>query len=201
MDNRVVLDSDFCNMIAPGNDKEKDKKFVKSIFESLDNKPILHPFVCKEELLSNIAIQELVNEGFIEVVGYDSFLKEDIFKTQYVDTFADFYTFINGESIERNFDVITKHRAKRNMGEIHSLILAHYLSIPVFMSNDNGAKNLAASKINTQAQCIVVKNVCEVFCDIKRFGAFQIDAKAVRAILKQREGWSEFYKTKTESRL
>lgn len=195
MDDRVVLDCDFCNMIAPGKDEKKEMGFVKSIFDSLNKKPVLHSFVYKEELLSNAVIQALVREGFIEVIDYDSFLTEDIFRQQYVDTFADFYNFMNGETIERSFEAITKHRAKQNMGEIHSLILAHYLSIPIFMSNDNGAKHLATSKINTHSQQIVVKNVCDVFCDIKRNGRFQIDNKAVRSILKQRESWTKLYST------
>lgn len=193
MENRVVIDSDFCNMIAPGKDINKEKKFFRSIFDSLQKKPIIHVFVFTQELLTNIAIKELESENYIEVVDYNSFLPTEIFKTQYTETFADFYFFMNGESINNTFPDIITHRAKKNMGEIHSLILAHYLNIPIFMSNDNGAKNLAKSKINTQAFSIIVKNVLEVFCDIKLQGNSQIDKKAVRAILKERKNWREIY--------
>lgn len=170
MENYVVIDSDFCNMIAPGNNIEKEKEFVRSIFNSLQKKPVVHIFVSEQELLTNKVIKELVEE-----------------------TFADFYNFMNGESIEKVFDVITKHHSKKNMGEIHSLILAQYMGIPIFMSNDNGAKNLAKSKINTQSFSIDVMNVCEVFCEIKRNGTIQIDKKAVRSILKERRDWIEIY--------
>lgn len=183
MNNQVALDSDFCNMLAPGCYEEKENAFVKSIFESLKQRPVLHPFVYHEELLTNVTVKKLVNEGFIEVLEYDAFIMNDSFKRQYIDTFADFYFFMNSEPIERTFNAITKHRAKRNMGEIHSLIMAQYLSIPLFMSNDEGAKNLATSRINTQSQVVVVKNVLEVFMDVKIKGAFQIDKKAVRSIL------------------
>jgi len=193
MENRVVIDSDFCNMIAPGKDINKEKIFFRSIFDSLQKKPIIHVFVFKQELLTNTAIKELEYENYIEVVDYKSFLPSDIFKTQYIETFADFYFFMNGESINNSFPDIITHRAKKNMGEIHSLILAHYMNIPIFMSNDNGAKNLAKSKINTQAFSIIVKNVCEVFCDIKLQGNSQIDKKVVRAILKKRKNWTEIY--------
>lgn len=101
---------------------------------------------------------------------------------------------MNSEAIPAKFDEIIKHRAKKNMGEIRSLVLAHYLGIPVFMSNDRGAKQLAQSKINSSTCYITVKNVCEVFCEIKRNDSVELDKKAVRSILKKRKGWTETYK-------
>ena len=193
MENRVVVDSDFCNMLAPGKNIEKEKVFIRSIFNSLKKTPVVHIFVFEQELLTNKAVKELVKEGFVEVIDYNSFLPAEIFKTQYAETFADFYSFMNGEVIDGTFDAITKHHAKKNMGEIHSLILAQYMNIPIFMSNDNGAKSLAKSKINTQSFFVTVKNVCEVFCDIKLYGIMQIDKKSVRSILKERKNWTEIY--------
>lgn len=194
MDNQVLVDSDFCNMIAPGNNIPKEKAFVKSIFDSLGKAPIIHTFVYNEELLTNSAIKELVEESYIEIIEYDAFLTEDWYKTQYIDDFVDYYDYMNSGAIPAKFDEIIKHRAKKNMGEIHSLILAHYLEIPIFMSNDRGAKQLAQSKIDSSTYHIVVKNVCEVFCDIKRNGSIELDKKTVRSILKQRRDWTEMYK-------
>lgn len=194
MDNRVLVDSDFCNMIASGNNIAKEKAFAKSIFDSLGKVPVIHTFVYNEELLTNGAIKELVEEKYIKIIEYGAFLTENWHKTQYVDDFVDYYDYMNSEAILAEFTEITRHRAKRNMGEIHSLILAHYLGIPVFMSNDSGAKQLVQSRINSSASHIAVKNVCEVFCEIKRNGSVELDKKAVRSILKQRKGWMEAYK-------
>lgn len=194
MDNRVLMDSDFCNMIAPGNNIPKEKAFVKSIFNSLGKLPVIHTFVYSQELLTNGAIKELVGENYIEIIEYDAFLTEDWHKTKYIDDFVDYYDYMNSEAILAEFAEITRHRAKKNMGEIHSLILAHYLGIPVFMSNDSGAKQLARSRIDSSAWHIDVKNVCDVFCEIKQNGSVELDKKAVRSILKQREDWTEIYK-------
>lgn len=194
MDNRVLMDSDFCNMIASGNNIPKEKAFVKFIFNSLGKLPVIHTFVYSQELLTNGAIKELVGENYIEIIEYDAFLTEDWHKTKYIDDFVDYYDYMNSEAILAEFAEITRHRAKKNMGKIHSLILAHYLGIPVFMSNDSGAKQLARSRIDSSACHIDVKNVCDVFCDIKRNGSVKLDKKAVRSILKQRKGWTETYK-------
>lgn len=193
MENLVVIDSDFCNMIAPGDNVEREKILFCNICKSLAVIPVLHTFVLNEELLTNLAIKELVSEQFIKVFEYTDFLTEEIFKSQYIDTFVDFYKFMNGVDIEKRFETITKHNSQKNMGEIHSLILAQYLNIPIFMSNDGGAKTLVAGKINSQGYKIIVKNVCEVFCDIKKKGVINIERKVVKAILKKRENWLEIY--------
>lgn len=83
------------------------------------------------------------------------------------------------------------------MDEIHSLIFAHYLNIPVFMSNDKGARELTKSKINNSSFSIEVKDVCDVFCDIKNMKRGSLDKeikKTMRAIMKQRTEWKNKYK-------
>ena len=164
-----------------------------NICKSLGVTPVIHTFVLNEELLTNKAIKELVSEQFIKVIEYTDFIIDEVFKRQYTDTFVDFYKFMNGVDIEKKFETITKHNSQKNMGEIHSLILAQYMNIPIFMSNDGGAKTLAAVKINTQAYQIIVKNVCDVFCDIKTKGTIKIERKVVKAILKKRDSWLETY--------
>jgi len=192
VENYVVIDSDFCNMIAPGDNVTREKELFSNICKSLGVTPVIHTFVLNEELLTNKAIKELVSEQFIKVFEYTDFLTDEIFISQYTDTFVDFYKFMNGVDIEKKFETITKHNSQKNMGEIHSLILAQYMNIPIFMSNDGGAKTLAAVKINTQAYKIIVKNVCDIFCDIKKKGV-KIERKVVKAILKQRDNWLEIY--------
>ncbi len=197
MENRVVVDSDFCNVLAPGINLLEEKNFIRDIFDSLQKKPLVHTFVFNQELLTNQVIKELVTEDYIEVIEYTAFLPAEIFKIQYTETFADFYNFMNGETITKTFTEITKHRAKKNMGEIHSLILAQYMNIPIFMSNDTGAKILAKSKVNTQSFSVIVKNVGEVFLDIKLQGISKINKKAVRSILKKNKNWTKIYKSPT----
>lgn len=194
MECRVLVDSDFFTMIAPCKNIAKEKEFVKSVFDSLNKKPCIHPFVAKEELFNNEVVKQLIDEGYITVIDYNSVLKESWMEQQYVDNFVTYYDYMNSEKIPSSLSEITRHRAKKNMGEIHSLIFAHYLEIPLFMSNDKGAKKLAETKINSQHFSIDVKNVCDVFCMIKTTGSIKLDTKVVRSILKQREEWSKKYR-------
>lgn len=194
MECRVLVDSDFFTMIAPCKNIAKEKEFVKSVFDSLNKKPCIHPFVAKEELFNNEVVKQLIDEGYITVIDYNSVLKESWMEQQYVDNFVTYYDYMNSEKIPSSLSEITRHRAKKNMGEIHTLIFAHYLEIPLFMSNDKGAKKLAETKINSQHFSIDVKNVCDVFCMIKTTGSIKLDTKVVRSILKKREEWREQYR-------
>lgn len=194
MECRVLVDSDFFTMIAPCKNIAKEKEFVKSVFDSLNKKPCIHPFVAKEELFNNEVVKQLIDDGYITVIDYNSVLKESWIEQQYVDNFVTYYDYMNSEKIPSSLSEITRHRAKKNMGEIHSLIFAHYLEIPLFMSNDKGAKKLAETKINSQHFSIDVKNVCDVFCMIKTSGSIKLDTKVVRSILKKREEWREQYR-------
>lgn len=194
MKERVVVDTDFCKMITEKEGKPSDSKLFKAIFETLDLQPVFHEFIYKNEVFDNPIIIELVENGFIEVIKYDDFIPENWMKEQYKDTFCDFYKFMNGVSFPDKADVFSFRKAHSNLGEIHSLILAHFMNIPIFMSNDNGAKSLAEQKINTSSYSIDVESLCDVFCKIKQSGKSDyLDKQTVRALLKSRKGWTEAY--------
>lgn len=178
--NLVLLDADFCNLIL---EKSDNISFFKAIFDILDKKPAIHIYIFKHELLNNIHIQTLVQESFIKIIEYDDFLASDFDKHSYTIAFEDFYMYINGKELN-NFNIFMDRRAKHNLGEIHSLITAQYLNIPLFMSNDKGAKELANSKINTDAFKVDVQNIIEVVERCKSIEPNKLDNKIIRSIKK-----------------
>lgn len=182
MDNNLVLlDADFCNLILKNH---SDISFFKSIFDILNKKPTVHTYIFNHELLDNEQIKYLVkDENFIQLIKYDDFLVSDFDKLYYESTFKDFYAYINGEDL-KNFNIFIDHKAMKNIGEIHSLITAQYLNIPLFMSNDNGAKELAQSKINTSMFKIDVKNAKEVIEYCKIIEPNKLNKKIARSIIK-----------------
>lgn len=178
--NLVLLDADFCNLILK---KPDNIPFFKDIFKILNKKPAVHTYILKHELLNNIHIQHLVKEGFIKIIEYDYFLASEFDKHSYKIAFEDFYLYINGKELN-NFNIFIDRRAKHNLGEIHSLITAQYLNIPLFMSNDHGAKELAKSKINTSMFKIDVHNAKEVIEHCKSIEPNKLDNKIIRSVIK-----------------
>lgn len=182
--NRVVLDSDFCQILLSKHNQDEAKAFFKSIFKCLKISPILHEYVYKEELFNNECILDLVAENVIEIAKLENFVSSADDKALYEILFKDYYKFMNGKNWADQNDVFSKRHAGKNMGEIHSLILAQYEQIPCFFSNDKGAKVLAKSKINTQEFAIEVKNVEQVFQDIDTTKHNGVDLKERKRILK-----------------
>ena len=45
-------------------------------------------------------------------------------------------------------DIFHYRKARENLGEIHSCIMAHFLGLKYFMSNDGGAKELVIRRVN-----------------------------------------------------
>lgn len=186
MENYVALDSDFLNFlldsekVMTANNVESAKSFFKSIFISLDLKPILHKFLYEQELLTNELVKDLVKDNFIRLISYDDFIKNE--RLFFVE-FRDFYKSMNGvafsESDESIFDFCQAHK---NLGEIHTVLMAKELKIPCFFSNDHGAKFLAR-KINTAAYTLEVFNLIEVFKKVDATGK-KLDSKKVRALTK-----------------
>ena len=179
MDNNIVLlDADFCNILLKN---DNNISFFKSIFEILNISPAIHTYVFNNELFSNNSIKVLVNENYIKILNYNDFLEDDIDKISYQQYFHDYYLFMNNERLG-NLDIFTYRISGYNLGEIHSLITAHICKIPVFMSKDKGAKELADNRINSTAFQIIVKNIEEVFNECEKISTLNSTIK--RSIIK-----------------
>ena len=101
MKNKVVLDSDFCQILLSKNNKEEAKAFFKSVFICLDLHPCLHEYVYEEELFNIDSVQDLVNENFIQVISIEDLASSIGAKKLYVILFKDYYKY-NGNINYRN---------------------------------------------------------------------------------------------------
>lgn len=176
--NVVLLDADFCNIILQN---DKNISFFKSIFEILNINPAIHIYVFDNELFHNNSIKTLVSENYIKILNYSDFLIDDVDTVSYQQYFHDYYFFMNSEKLG-NLDIFTYRKSGYNLGEIHSLITAQICKIPVFMSNDKGAKELAYNRINSTAFQIIVKNIEEVFNECEKIS--KLNSTIKRSIIK-----------------
>lgn len=161
----ILLDSDFCNMFSDLNTQDTKidvDELYNKIIKQIGKKPCIHKYIAESELLSNNYIKEKIMNNEIRIIDFSEIVKDDESKLYYEILFHEYYKFlyetdcqnnkIDPRTTEENFtgDVFTSRRAGVNFGEIHSLITSFFLGIPIFLSNDNGAKILAEKKINTQ---------------------------------------------------
>jgi len=161
-DDKIVVDSDVMNYL---NKLPKGKDLFQILIKAIDRKPVMHTFVKKEELFSNKIVESLISSNDIEVVDYPDFLTVEN-KQLYQETFRVLYASINSEYLPNNFDIFTGRLAEKNMGEIHSCILAQYMNIDILFSNDHGAKDLAKQFFNVGDFKLKVKTMQEILIEL-----------------------------------
>ena len=112
---------------------------------TLGKKPVVHSFVADRELVHNQTAQILLHEGFVQSIsckelsvpaGMDG-------EAEYRASFDAMYMRIKSEKLPEHIDIFGRNAGK-SFGEIHSILLATELGIPLLYSNDSDAK-MAAS--------------------------------------------------------
>lgn len=188
----VLLDNDFCNMFHELNKSDSkinvDELYNKMILQ-IGKKPCIHKYIADSELLLNPFIQEKIKKNDIRIIDFPEILKEDDSQIYYESLFMEYYKFLKGK--EFTGDVFKSRMAGESYGEIHSLITAFFLGIPIFLSNDNGAKLLADKKINTQNTINV--QVISGFDFLTKYETV-FSKQERKAILSLHESWKERWK-------
>lgn len=149
---RVVLDADFIMEIGRYQSGDSVELF-RRMFCVMDKIPVIHPYVADNELDQNAFAKKLIEQGDLTVIAYGEFLPADPEEEEiYRQNFEDMYTMIRDRQASRGQGImlpldpgedIFKRHARRSFGEIHSILMATELGIPLFYSNDGGAKTVA----------------------------------------------------------
>lgn len=168
-ENYIVLDTDFINTIT-NYQTEDSREFFHRIFHALGKQPIVHPYVAEHELTTNKIAYELIDTGDIMVIPYEHFLPATgVHRALYNKNFHDLHRIIQESYIPKwdkpemiplkQDEDIFQRQAGRSFGEIHSILMAVELGIPVLFSNDKGAKTVATRYANGR---LIVQSAIEV---------------------------------------
>lgn len=102
----------------------------------------------------------MIEQGFIQKIPYEEFLpNEDAeARTFYTTMFRELNQKITGCSLSEQTNIFGSY-AKHSFGEVHTVLMAVELGIPLFYSNDGGAKVAAVAYAEGR---LVVQNIEEV---------------------------------------
>jgi hypothetical protein len=165
-ENEVVIDADFFQSTTQLGDGD----FFKAIMDAKNVAPVMHVYVAEIELKNNEVLRQLLAEGYIRIIKYEEFLKTEVDRMKYQADVWQLCEDVNEEEIPevRYRDIYRKDFSfcERNMGEIMSELMAKTMQLPLFLSNDNGAKRVATRYINSSRYKVEVKNLMEVLSEI-----------------------------------
>ncbi len=144
---QVLVDTVFLNKLSQYG-KEIDT--FKRLIDELDFKPVVHPYVARNELDMYPFFTKLVDEGYIEVIEYDAFLSDDEDKKYYESLFFDVHDEIREHleaiggkkqlpklTIPNHQSVFTYRKASMSLGDVHMILMAFFLQIPVILTEDS----------------------------------------------------------------
>lgn len=147
----AVIDADFLNKIDEVQRASPDELFRK-LMQALNYSPVVHPYVMEHELFSCSLARRMVDSGELRVVAYDEFLPGLLSLQQsnpqrdgYVKLFQDLYHVLTledcGVQQDPDSNVFARHSGK-SYGEVHSVLMANEMHIPIICSNDHSTKTI-----------------------------------------------------------
>lgn len=156
----VAIDTDFFIKLT---EKAGNGELLVQIMNELNIQPVMHEYIYREELCGNIIAKGLVESGFIKEITYDFFITAEN-QAGYESSFRTAYQYFNYDVFKD--DVYNCKRKKENLGEIRTVLMAVYMGIGVFMSDDRMAKTYVNAKINSRRHPMIVKDVHDVFMEL-----------------------------------
>lgn len=184
MGTQVIIDADFLNIFLSLEDGEI---LFKDIMEALDFFPVIHQYVADNELDINMKAQQLIKENTIERIPYEKIFN-DKYKKFYQIEFEEYYKEMNKKKWESDkIDIFNYRKARENLGEIHSCIMAHFLELKYFMSNDSGAKELVKRRVNNnkfQLNVLSFKNFLDLLVENKEKLSAEVKNQIIERLLK-----------------
>jgi len=143
----AILDMCFLNKF--NRNGQIDDSFQKLIFDS-DFDLIVHPYVYRHELSMFSYVDKLISDGIIKVAEYEDFISNDVFRRYYSKLYIEIYNdFFEIEKIDNpkkaekmhslddDTDVFEERYAKSSMGDVHIIMMAIFMDIPIILSEDN----------------------------------------------------------------
>lgn len=149
-DKTALVDNDFiCHISETRLPCEKIVDAMTRILAKLEKCAAIHTLVKQKELLlsstgSEDVVDLLFSNGIISVAEFSDIFQGDTAKERYYNMLVrNFYSVINTDEINDVNDILTFWKAKKSLGEIHSLATCIVCGCCIFLSDDKDSKKIA----------------------------------------------------------
>lgn len=142
----VIVDTCFLQKLSKDG---RNIDNIKVILGELGYTPVIHPYLAENEVLDN-RIQALISSGYIRKIEYDEFIDDSYSKQMYESYFITIYKDLRGlldatkpyksekmyEEIS-NVDLYNSHRQGCSLGDVHMILMALFLGMPIILTEDS----------------------------------------------------------------
>lgn len=204
---RAIVDTCFLQKIsAKGNYPEN----IRIILDSLEYIPVAHKYVVEQELTLHGYLKKYIDDGYIETIEYKEFigdtLSKQVYETQFVDIYNEMRSYLKSKGgskqmpelrIPKGADIYTHHMQGSSMGDIHMILMASFLGLPVFLSEDSDIvllRDIARRRLSLSNYQLHIYDTLDLLKQIAGNTYINISHKELENIVKQvgeRENWAK----------
>ena len=156
----------------------KNLETFKKVLTDLDFVPVVHPYIAQHELDMFPYFNQLVQEGEVRVAKYTEFLKdaEDtaLYEWYFLDLYDEMKKYLETMNslkqlpkllLPKGQTIFTYRHAGISLGDIHIVLMAFFLKMPVVLSEDNDVKllkSITTRKMSSEAYSLSIYNVMDL---------------------------------------
>ncbi|MCC8102716.1 MAG: hypothetical protein LIP11_10820 [Clostridiales bacterium] len=193
----VIVDTCFLQKLS-SEGKQIDN--IKKVLTELEYNPIVHPYIYEHELSLYSYFVRLVEDGHIKVIEYKEFQKDEVDK----QTYEAYYDMLYEEMrltleamdspkkvekmcLHRGQTIYNTHKQGSSMGDVHMILMASYLQIPILLTEDSDIemlRDIADRRLHLGQYSLQILNGVQLIMDIAKKRDSTITIKEIEIILK-----------------
>lgn len=198
-ENEVIVDTCFLQKLSS---EGKAVNHIKKVLAELEYVPVVHPYIYEHELSLHSYFVKLIEEGYIRVIQYNEFQKDVIDKQSYEAYYGMLYeemrltleainspkrTKVKKLCLHRGQTIYNTHIQGSSMGDVHMILMATYLQIPILLTEDSDIemlRDIAKRRMRLGRYSLQILNGIQLIEEIAKKGDSSITAKEIEFILK-----------------
>ena len=193
----VIVDTCFLQKLSS---EGKAVGNIKKVLAELDYLPIVHPYVYKHELSLHSYYVNLVKEGYIRVIQYNEFQKDEAdkqtYEAYYLKLYEEMRLALEAVDSPKQVDPLVLHKGKTiydthkqgsSMGDVHMILMASYLKLPVLLTEDSDIellRDIAKRRLNLGQYSLQILNGIHLIEEIAKKPTTSLTLKEIESILK-----------------
>lgn len=195
---RAIVDTCFLQKISSQGSCSGN---IKRILDNSDYIPVAHKYVVEQELSLHSYLGKLVEEEYIITVEYEEFLKDDfskmVYETQFVDIYDEMRNYLKCAggikqmpelNIPKGKSIYTHHIGGSSMGDVHMILMASFMGLPVFLSEDSDIellRDIAKRRLSLSSYQLQIYDTVNILEQIAGKNDLNISHKEFKSIVKQ----------------
>lgn len=204
---RAIVDTCFLQKIAANGSCPEN---IRIIIDNSDYTPVAHKYVVEQEMALHGYIKKYIDDGYISTIEYNEFIGDTLSKQLYEAQFVNIYNEIRGFlqsrggkkqmpelKIPKGSDIYTHHMQGSSMGDVHMILMASFMRLPIFLSEDSDIallRDIAKRRLSLSSYQLHIYDTFDLLKQIAGRPNTGISHKEFETIIKQageRQNWAK----------